>query len=52
MARMIPESCSEATESLAERRLFERLRDSTPDELVAFHSVAWLVPGRRPTEAG
>jgi len=34
------------TESAAERRLFERLRDETPGELVAFHSVAWQVPGR------
>jgi hypothetical protein len=45
MARMIPESPLD-TESAAERRLFERLRDETPGELVAFHSVAWQVPGR------
>ena len=44
MARMIPESPVE-TESAAERRLFERLREETPDELVAFHSVAWQLPG-------
>jgi hypothetical protein len=46
MARMIPDSLTEATESAAERRVFERLRDSTDDQLVAFHSVAWLVPAR------
>jgi hypothetical protein len=45
MARMIPESPVD-TESTAERRLFERLRDETPNELVAFHSVAWQLPGR------
>ena len=43
MARMIPESPVE-TESAAERRLFERIRDETPDEVVAFHSVAWQLP--------
>ncbi len=42
---MIPESPVE-TESNAERRLFERLRDETPDEIVAFHSVAWQLPGK------
>ena len=42
---MIPESPVD-TESGAERRLFERLRDDTPDELVAFHSVAWQLPGK------
>jgi hypothetical protein len=51
MARMIPESPVD-TESPAERRLFERFRDETPDEIVAFHSVAWQVPGknRRPEQ--
>jgi hypothetical protein len=43
---MIPDSLTQATESPAERRVFERLRDSTDDQLVAFHSVAWLVPTR------
>ena len=43
MACMIPESPVE-TGSAAERRLFERLRDETPDEIVAFHSVAWQLP--------
>jgi hypothetical protein len=42
---MIPESPVE-TESAAERRLFERLRDETPDEIIAFHSVAWQLPGK------
>ena len=42
---MIPESPVE-TESNAERRLFERLRDDVPAEIVAFHSVAWQLPGR------
>jgi Nuclease-related domain/PhoH-like protein len=40
MARMIPEAPLD-TGSTAERRLFDRLRDDTPDEVVAFHSVAW-----------
>ena len=49
---MIPESPVE-TESNAERRLFERLRDETPDDIVAFHSVAWQLPGKkRPPRAG
>ena len=42
---MIPESPVE-TESNAERAIFERLRDDTPDEIVAFHSVAWQLPGK------
>jgi hypothetical protein len=42
---MIPQSPIE-TDSNAERRLFERLRDETPDEIVAFHSVAWQLPGQ------
>jgi hypothetical protein len=44
MARMVPESPLD-TESAAERRFFERLRDETPNEVVAFHSVAWQLPG-------
>jgi hypothetical protein len=44
MARMIPESAGPETASSAELRLFERLRDDTSDDLVAFHSVAWLAP--------
>jgi AAA domain len=52
MARMIPESPREDATSGAELRLFERLRDDTSDELVAFHSVAWLAPTKdgRPRE--
>jgi hypothetical protein len=42
---MIPDAPARDTASGAEWRLFERLRDGTPDELVVFHSVAWLVPG-------
>lgn len=44
---MIPERPSNATESRAELRLFERFRDETDDDLVAFHHVAWLLPGER-----
>jgi hypothetical protein len=44
---MIPAEPAPSTESLAERRLFERLRNDTADDLVAFHSVAWLTPGDR-----
>jgi Nuclease-related domain len=43
---MIPETPVD-TDSRAERRLFERLRDETPDEIVAFHSVAWQLPGKK-----
>jgi hypothetical protein len=43
---MIPERPAEGTESKAELRLFEHLRDETPDDLLAFHHVSWLVPGR------
>jgi hypothetical protein len=42
---MVPSVLAAEGVSRAERRLFERLRDETSDELVAFHSVAWLVPG-------
>jgi hypothetical protein len=42
---MIPESPVD-TESGAERSVFERLRDETPDEIVAFHSVAWQLPAK------
>jgi hypothetical protein len=51
MARMIPKQPAE-TGSSAEQRLFERLRDETSDEIVAFHHVAWLAPrpGKRPEE--
>src|SRR5262245_39167203 len=46
MARMIPQRPMHETESKAELRLFDRLRDDTPDDIVAFHGVAWLVPGK------
>jgi hypothetical protein len=36
---MIPDTPAEGTVSAAERRLFDRLRDDTDDELVAFHGV-------------
>ena len=52
MARMIPDAPVPETESKAERHLFERLRDDTPDELVAYHSVAWQTPGRWSPGAG
>jgi AAA domain-containing protein len=45
MARMIPSSLRPDVESRAERRLFDRLRKETPEDVVAFHSVAWLIPG-------
>jgi hypothetical protein len=41
---MIPESPRDDASSGAELTLFKRLRDDTSSELVAFHSVAWLVP--------
>src|SRR5687768_11406555 len=47
MARMIPDRPSPETESTAELRLFERLRNDVPANVVAFHSVAWLVPGKK-----
>jgi Nuclease-related domain len=43
---MIPESPVD-TDSNAEKRLFERFRDDLPDEIVAFHSVAWQLPGEK-----
>src|SRR5947199_1288731 len=49
---MIPAEPADSTESRAERRLFEHLRNNTADELVAFHSVAWLTPGNRGPRQG
>ena len=46
MARMIPEEPGPETVSQAERTLFERLRDGTPEQLVAYHGVAWQTPGK------
>ena len=51
MARMIPESPADGS-STAEKRVFERLRDDTSDEFVAFHHVAWIIPGERRPEQG
>jgi hypothetical protein len=48
---MIPESPADGS-STAEKRVFERLRDHTSDEFVAFHHVAWLIPGDRRPEQG
>lgn len=42
---MISATLPDEVDSKAERRLFERLRADTSDEIVAFHSVAWLIPG-------
>jgi AAA ATPase-like protein/nuclease-like protein len=44
---MIPEQPAEDCESRAERRLFDRIRDSLDDDFVALHSVAWLLPGKK-----
>lgn len=44
MARMISEAPAPDTESAAEPRFCDRLRDGTPDDVLAFHHVAWLVP--------
>src|SRR5262245_6441394 len=51
MARMIPSELLD-TKSAAERRLFQRLKQDVSDQVVAFHSVAWLTPGEggRPRE--
>ncbi len=38
--------------STAEKRVFERLRDDTSDDFVAFHHVAWIIPGERRPEQG
>jgi thymidylate kinase len=52
MATMIPDSPSPTTESRAEIRLFDALRDLTPNAYVAFHHVAWLMPGPRGAQQG
>jgi Nuclease-related domain len=43
---MIPDRPPPDTESGAERRLFEHLRDATSEQLVAYHGVAWQTPGK------
>jgi len=52
MATMFPEAPSPATESRAEVRLFEALRDGLDDDFVAFHHVAWLAKGREGARVG
>jgi hypothetical protein len=52
MARMIPEKPAQETESRAELRLFDHLRDDVSREFVAFHHVAWIIPGSRRPEQG
>ena len=49
---MIPEAPGADVESKAEVRLFEHFRDDVSDDFVAFHHVAWLMPGgkRRPSQ--
>jgi hypothetical protein len=52
MATMFPDAPSPATESRAEVRLFEALRDGLGDDFVAFHHVAWLAKGREGARVG
>jgi hypothetical protein len=49
---MIPEAPGADVESKAEVRLFDHFRDDVSDDFVAFHHVAWLMPGgkRRPSQ--
>jgi len=49
---MVPDTIRPDTESAAERRLFEALRDQTDDAFVAYHHVAWLMPGERSPRQG
>ncbi|MGH9323827.1 MAG: NERD domain-containing protein [Vicinamibacteria bacterium] len=42
---MIPDKPGETASSRAELRLFDHLRDDVGEEFVAFHHVAWLLPG-------
>src|SRR3954466_15107594 len=39
MARLYPPEVSEHTESNAERRIFDYIRDQTPDDWTALHSL-------------
>src|SRR5438270_4887438 len=52
MATMVPDVPSPATESRAELRLFEAIRDGLDDEYFAFHHVAWLAKGREGARVG
>lgn len=49
---MVPDTIRPDTESPAERRLFAALRDQTDEAFVAYHHVAWLVPGERAPRQG
>ena len=49
---MVPDTIRPDTESAAERRLFDSLRDRTDDAYIAYHHVAWLVPGERAPRQG
>lgn len=44
---MIPDHPSPGTQSRAELRVFDYLRDETGSQFTAFHHVAWLVPDAR-----
>src|SRR3712207_6595379 len=46
MARMVPFPML-PTESSAERRLYEGFLEQLPDEYVVYHSVDWVLAGRR-----
>ena len=47
MARMYPDRVRLETKSAAERRLYERFRDTLPRDYTVFHSVAWQTRDRR-----
>src|SRR5687767_13170358 len=49
---MVPDTIRPDTDSAAERRLFDSLRDRTDDAYIAYHHVAWLVPGERAPRQG
>ena len=42
MARMIPDNYPTDTQSCAERRMFDELRDGLGDEYTVIHSLPWL----------
>jgi hypothetical protein len=52
MARMFPNRLDDATESYAERALYEAFRDRLPDEVTVFHGARWLVRDRRRARDG
>jgi len=47
MARIYPNRLDDATESHAERALYEIFRDRLPDDVLVFHSARWQVRDRR-----